>query len=174
MNNSKFKKGFTLIELLVVISIIGLLSSVVLASLNTAREKARDARRKSDLNQIRTALLLYFDKYDNWIQTGSGAGYNGDGGGWFNFVGGSSYPKSIGQRLVDVNLTPMEILDPTGGRTSNPTTGFSYMKYSCSTPTLTYIYAKLETLPQSSTATDGTCCSSCDSSYGMNYYVLVQ
>ncbi len=53
------KKGFTLIELLVVIAIIGLLSSVVLASLNSSRIKARDARRISDLHQIQLALELY-------------------------------------------------------------------------------------------------------------------
>ncbi len=54
-------KGFTLIELLVVIAIIGILSSVVLASLNTAREKSRDAKRVSDIKQIQLALELYFD-----------------------------------------------------------------------------------------------------------------
>ena len=54
-------KGFTLIELLVVIAIIGILSSVVLASLNTARQKGRDARRISDLKQIQLALELYYD-----------------------------------------------------------------------------------------------------------------
>ncbi len=53
-------KGFTLIELLVVVAIIGILSSVVLASLNSARAKARDVRRKADLVQIRTALELYY------------------------------------------------------------------------------------------------------------------
>ncbi|MBU6321765.1 MAG: type II secretion system protein [Patescibacteria group bacterium] len=52
-------RGFTLIELLVVIAIIGLLSSIVLASLNTARAKARDAKRMSDLHQLQTALELY-------------------------------------------------------------------------------------------------------------------
>ena len=55
------KKGFTLIELLVVIAIIGILSSVVLASLNSARKKGRDARRVSDIQQMQLALELYFD-----------------------------------------------------------------------------------------------------------------
>jgi len=57
-------RGFTLIELLVVIAIIGILSSVVLASLNTARAKARDATRKSDLHEIQTALELYANDHD--------------------------------------------------------------------------------------------------------------
>jgi len=55
------KSGFTLIELLVVIAIIGILSSVVLASLNSARQKSRDAARISDIKQMQIALELYFD-----------------------------------------------------------------------------------------------------------------
>ncbi len=54
-------RGFTLIELLVVIAIIGILSSVVLASLNSARMKGRDARRISDIKQLQLALELYQD-----------------------------------------------------------------------------------------------------------------
>jgi type II secretion system protein G len=53
------KRGFTLIELLVVIAIIGLLASIVLASLNSARKKSRDARRLADLKQLQNALELY-------------------------------------------------------------------------------------------------------------------
>jgi len=58
---NKQNRGFTLIELLVVIAIIGILSSVVLASLNTARQKSRDAKRVSDIKQLQLALELYFD-----------------------------------------------------------------------------------------------------------------
>ncbi|HBI97092.1 MAG: Type II secretion system pseudopilin OxpG [Candidatus Falkowbacteria bacterium GW2011_GWC2_38_22] len=61
--NKKTPRGFTLIELLVVISIIGILSSFAVVSLNSARVKARDALRKGDMAQIRTALGLYY--YDN-------------------------------------------------------------------------------------------------------------
>lgn len=55
------QKGFTLIELLVVVAIIGLLSSVVLISLNTARSKARDAKRLADIRQVSAALEIYFN-----------------------------------------------------------------------------------------------------------------
>lgn len=54
------KKGFTLIELLVVIAIIGLLSTLAVVALSSAREKARDSKRLADLKQIQTALELYY------------------------------------------------------------------------------------------------------------------
>ena len=57
----KTAKGFTLIELLVVISIIGILATLVAANLNSARSRARDAERKSDLKNVETAMRLYFN-----------------------------------------------------------------------------------------------------------------
>lgn len=53
------QKGFTLIELLVVISVIGLLASVIMVSLNSARAKARVARAAGDLRQLANVLSLY-------------------------------------------------------------------------------------------------------------------
>ncbi|MDO8575796.1 MAG: prepilin-type N-terminal cleavage/methylation domain-containing protein [bacterium] len=69
---TSYKRGFTLIELLVVIAIIGILSSVVLASLNSARKKGRDARRVADVKQIQLALELYYDANSNYPTSLSG------------------------------------------------------------------------------------------------------
>jgi prepilin-type N-terminal cleavage/methylation domain-containing protein len=56
----KNKKGFTLIELLVVIAIIGLLSTLAVVALSSARDKARDAKRAADMKQMQTAMEMVF------------------------------------------------------------------------------------------------------------------
>lgn len=65
MKKNLFKRGFTLIELLVVIAIIGILASVVLASLNSARDKGADATIKSSINNARAQAELYYDNNSN-------------------------------------------------------------------------------------------------------------
>lgn len=99
------EKGFTLIELLVVIAIIGVLASIVMASLNTARKKSRDARRLTDIKQIQLALELYFDGQ------------------------GSKYPQASAtcdattayglQLLAADNYIPQVPRDPLGAATAN-------------------------------------------------------
>ncbi len=68
---NRLNRGFTLIELLVVIAIIGILSSVVLASLNTARAKGSDAAIKADIAGIRAAAEVFYDTSGNYGPVGA-------------------------------------------------------------------------------------------------------
>lgn len=86
--------GFTLIELLVVIAIIGMLSSVVLASLNTARTKGRDARRLTDMKSIVAALELY--ALDNATYPNTGAGS------WVNSLAGTQWIPGLAPTYISV------------------------------------------------------------------------
>jgi prepilin-type N-terminal cleavage/methylation domain-containing protein len=114
---NKNKKGFTLIELLMVISIIGLLSSIVLSSLSTARQKARDTKRIADLKQIQNAVELYAFE-NNYMRSssmlsegppeGCGYGYDQAPGGsyspgvWCKFETAlSPYIKSLPRSVVN-------------------------------------------------------------------------
>lgn len=71
------KKGFTLLELLVVISIIGMLSSVVMVSLSNAKAKARDAKLKSDFQNVALAMELYRETNNNYPGVGHWVDYSG-------------------------------------------------------------------------------------------------
>ncbi len=66
MLKTKKQNGFTLIELLVVVAIIGMLLSVIMISFTESRKKSRDAKRLSDMQQIKTGLEIYY---------GTGTGY---------------------------------------------------------------------------------------------------
>jgi len=69
---SRKNKGFTLIELLVVVAIIGILATIVLVSLSTARQKARDSRRVADIRQIQLALEVLLDSGTSYPTTLAG------------------------------------------------------------------------------------------------------
>lgn len=116
LSKNNLTAAFTLIELLVVIAVIGVLASVILASLNSARAKARDARRKSDLRQVVTALELYRDSVGTYAVTGTGA--NGSGQGWFSYENpADNYPKSVARGLVDAGVIGGLVISPSGAIT---------------------------------------------------------
>ena len=68
-NTLRLSRGFTLVELLVVIAIIGVLSTLLLLQLGTARAKARDTKRITDVSGIRTAVELYYDDFNGVYPT---------------------------------------------------------------------------------------------------------
>ncbi len=75
----RLQKGFTLIELLIVIAIIGILSGLLFVNFSGARERARDAKRKSDLNTLKSALQLYYNDFGTFPQSGAGNTISGCG-----------------------------------------------------------------------------------------------
>ena len=96
------KNGFTLIELLVVIAIIGILASVVLVSLNSARLKARVTRSLTDLKQLQTALELYYDA------NGSYPPSSGAWGGYYTCWGTPSTNWIVGLAPTYIQTLPRE------------------------------------------------------------------
>ncbi len=99
-------RGFTLIELLVVIAIIGLLASVILASVSQARSKAYDASRKSELKELQTALELYYNDHNQYPSTGGNwYGNSPNGGNQTNWIPGLT-PTYISTLPQDPQYTP--------------------------------------------------------------------
>jgi len=130
---SKGKKGFTLIELLVVIAIIGILASIVLASLNSARKKSRDVRRIADIKQLQLAAELYFDSSSSYPVAFTVAGFTPSGGS---------------------PTIPSIPTDPVGA------TAYKYAYYPAASPTYYHMGAGLEESGNTALSSDKDCDSS--------------
>ncbi|MEK9152091.1 MAG: prepilin-type N-terminal cleavage/methylation domain-containing protein [Patescibacteria group bacterium] len=110
MNKSN-SKGFTLIELLVVIAIIGLLSTLAVVALNSARQKSRDSKRVADVKQMQTALELFFADQN-------------------------LYPAAASATVLGYNATPANALKIL---CSTPAAGFVTTATGCASPATTYM-----------------------------------
>lgn len=179
-------KGFTIVELIVIIAVIGVLAGIVAVAWPNYLKSTNDNERRSDLEQLATALNVYKVQKNSIMYTGSGCGVNGNGNGWVGVGGTAAYPKSIVTCLQEIGALPGEpFVDPSGctydsgGTCSNPVR--AYMKRTCAVDgeTKTFLMASLETeAPATATEID-TLCDSVSSgtnwgtNYGMNYYVEV-
>ena len=126
------QKGFTLIELLVVISIIGVLSTIAMTSVNAARKKARDAERLSDMSQILNALEIYRLSYghypyntDSTLPLDAAHPLSDNYGGWdMGYFGGVGSGDTFIKPLVDAGL-----MNPVPGDSLGSTSANTYRYY---------------------------------------------
>lgn len=155
----KLSLGFTLIEMLVVISIIGILATLVAANLNSARSRARDAERKSDLKNIETALRIYYNDNGAYPTGGSSNGY------LINACDPGTTPCSWGSKWNIGTTVYMETLpiDPLSG-----TQDYRYTMGTASDPSDTDSYilqACLENKSDSNGIASGGVCTSSDTMF---------
>jgi len=163
--------GFTIVELLIVIVVIAILAAISIVAYSGIQARARDNVRKQDLAQISKALKLYNVDKGDYAEAECGSGGTSSFG-WLPSDYDAAGPlKPINTCLTEGGYLNRALIDPGGLASCTGLTCYAYMKASC--PGATYLYAHLETLPQSSTDLDGTCQPAWDTSYGMNYVLKV-
>ncbi|PIS42972.1 MAG: hypothetical protein COT24_00675 [Candidatus Kerfeldbacteria bacterium CG08_land_8_20_14_0_20_40_16] len=127
------KKGFTLIELLVVIAIVGLLATIAIVAMNSARQASRDTKRIADIKQIASALEIYFNDFDAYPKNGQVAGgYNEYdetsptplyGYSWDSSCGGGSSSDAF---LTPLSISGIMRITPDDPNSNNANTCYLY------------------------------------------------
>lgn len=186
--------GFTVTELLIVIAVIGILASIAAVLYPGYQKRANDSERKSDVQQIATALSAYALQKNDVVGENSNCGKDGDGNGWLSATSGTGYSgfQSILSCLEGAGvLGDGDFIDPSGCVQDGGACGTSrvtaYMKATCKKGlnTVTYVFAYLESEPQKAAEVDTLCDSGTvlgfnsttqrwGTTYGMNYYVSVR
>lgn len=134
--------GFTLIELLVVVAIIGLLASVIMASLNGARAKAKDARRVADMHEIRQALEVYNN--DNGGYPNTSNAWRSQCAAWGGYAADQVIPGLVPQYIPSLPRDP----DMSGNTCCylyrSTGSNFKLLDYNCSSHNLASTKAPLD------------------------------
>ncbi|NCU38291.1 type II secretion system protein [Candidatus Saccharibacteria bacterium] len=164
------KSGFTIVELLIVIVVIAILAAITVVAYNGVQQRARDSERKTELALLAKSIKLYAVDTGNYATTGCG---NGVGTGWLHYDYDGAGPLiSINACLAANGHLLKPVVDPSGLNACSGLTCYAYMKASC-TDGSTYLFAHLDSLPQTSTDLDATCVPTWDTAYGMNYVLRV-
>jgi type II secretory pathway pseudopilin PulG len=194
----KRTSGFTVVELVTVVAVIVILAAIILVAYSSYLTTTRDNARKSDLQQIASALSAYALKKNNFVDSTSTdggsntCGFLGSGNGWFNAGPNAFFLASISTCLKNAGVLSKDIVDPTGcvqdgGSCTNSGNTTAYMKATCTKggAAVTYVLAHLDGQQRRDTEVDALCDSGTVSGftaasqkwgsvYGMNYYVTVK
>lgn len=170
MKKHNKNSGFTIVELLIVIVVISILATITFVAFNGIQARSRDTIRNNDLAQLSKAIKLYSVDNGNYLNSSSSCGNNnGDGNLEFDYDGAGPR-KTIMDCLKDGGYINNPIRDPSGmSPNCNGLNCFKYMKYGCGLGV--FLYAHLESLPQTSTDTDTTCASTIDTADGVNFFI---
>ncbi|AHB42069.1 hypothetical protein RAAC3_TM7C00001G0204 [Candidatus Saccharibacteria bacterium RAAC3_TM7_1] len=162
-------RGFTIVELLIVVVVIAIMAAITVVAYNGIQQRARDSIRTADLAFLEKSLKLYYADNGNYMNAASNCG-NGNGDGYTHFdYDGTGVRIPIMDCFKNGGYITKNVEDPCFNKTCSGQTKFTYLKYTCGMGT--FLYAHMEGIPLSDTATDGTCASGIDTTENVNYYI---